>query len=212
VSALKLDDIEQDRGPWMQLHSGGRFFPLDPRAEDIKADDIANGLALDCRYAGQGRVDRYYSVAEHCVHLASYAIANDCNDPEFALLMLLHDAPEAFINDLNRATKKAVGEAYERIEDNIHGAIFEKYRIDMTQERYERMKDLDRRIVPLEKAAIEPHPGAWHHPWAFDQFKNVALEGIIIMCWSPELAKEMWLCWLDILCERTGRTIEGERA
>jgi hypothetical protein len=48
----------------MQLSSGGRFWPLDPRQEDIHIEDIANGLALDCRYAGQCKIDSFYSVAE----------------------------------------------------------------------------------------------------------------------------------------------------
>lgn len=204
-----LDD-ETDRGPWMQVHSGGRFFPLDPRVEDIHADDIANGLALDCRYAGQGRVDRFYSVAEHCVHLAHYAYTHNHSDAEFALIMLLHDAPEAFINDLNRATKRSVGEAYTGIEDAISRSIWSKYHVELTADIHRRVKDLDRRIVPLEKAALEPAPGAWHHPWKADQYKSQDLEGVTIACWTPAVAKANWLHWLSFLCERTGRTIEGE--
>ena len=39
-------------GDWMQTHSGGRFYPLDPRPDDLVADDIAHALSLLCRYGG----------------------------------------------------------------------------------------------------------------------------------------------------------------
>lgn len=53
------------RGDWMQTYTGRRFYPLDPRPDEIDPEDIAHALSLLCRYGGH--VDRFYSVAEHCV-------------------------------------------------------------------------------------------------------------------------------------------------
>ena len=75
---------------WIQVHSGGRFFPLEPDLDDISITDIAHSLSMVCRYGGHCL--RFYSVAEHCV-LLSHTV-----DPEFARWALLHDAAEAYVH------------------------------------------------------------------------------------------------------------------
>ena len=58
--------MKNDRkGDWMQTHTGGQFWPLDPRIEDINILDISASLSKINRYAGH-TLD-FYSVAEHCV-------------------------------------------------------------------------------------------------------------------------------------------------
>jgi uncharacterized protein len=77
--------------------SGTKFWPLDPRAEDVEIKDIAHSLSNLCRF--NGHVRRFYSVAQHCV-LVSQAVK-----PQFALYGLLHDAAEAYIGDMTRPLK-----------------------------------------------------------------------------------------------------------
>lgn len=168
----------------MHTHSGKQFFPLDPRPEDICIDDIANGLALDCRYAGQGRVDRFYSVAEHSWHMASYVFVRLAWPRVACLATLMHDAAEAYVNDLPRAAKAAVGQGYKDLENNIGNVIAAKYQYDLVEpHRLFEIKEFDRRIVPLEKAAIM----AVDQPWNHDQFEPLPLTEI--QCWEPERAK-----------------------
>jgi hypothetical protein len=57
---------------WLQTNSGGRFYPFNPRVEDVNIADIAHALSLLCRYGGH--VDRFYSVAEHCVLMADWVL------------------------------------------------------------------------------------------------------------------------------------------
>jgi len=201
--AGKYDDVvEGRRGAWMQTSMGGKFFPLDPRPEDFCISDLANGMALDCRYAGQGRVDRYYSVAEHCVHMARYSI-RDSTHPTVSMVVLLHDAAEGFFNDLPRAVKHAVGSAYSDLEDNFQDIILAKYKLlIISVENAHYIKDLDRRMVPLEKAVIMRYP----QPWAYDQFEP--LDGITIQCWTPSQAKLEWLVTYEQLCKKLGWTPE----
>ena len=71
------------RGEWIQTFSGGRFWPLDPRPEDVYIGDIAHALSMKCRYAGHTTF--FYSVAEHSVHVCRHAPA------EHKLWALLHD-------------------------------------------------------------------------------------------------------------------------
>ena len=61
------------RGDWMQTHSGLRFYPLDPRPEDIRIEDIAHALPMICRF--NGHCSRFYSVAEHSLNVAAFAFA-----------------------------------------------------------------------------------------------------------------------------------------
>ena len=50
-------------GDWMQTYSGKRYYPVDPRIEDVDINDIAHALSHLCRYGGH--CSRFYSVAEH---------------------------------------------------------------------------------------------------------------------------------------------------
>ncbi|HZX69775.1 MAG TPA: hypothetical protein VFE77_03070 [Rhodanobacter sp.] len=190
-----FDDIMPGRkGEWQQTSLGGRFYPLDPRQEEVFISDIANGLALDCRYSGQGMVGRFYSVAEHSVLMARYAFSVAKWPPLAALAVLLHDAPEAYLNDLSRAVKHAVGSAYTDLEANIGRVIDESFGV--TPWRIicaSKIKTIDRRMVPVEKVAIMRYP----QPWAFDQYQP--LEGVNVQCWAPPRAKREFLdCYLAL--------------
>jgi hypothetical protein len=180
-----VDDVEEGRkGQWMQTSLGGRFYPLDPRLDEIFIPDIANGCALDCRYGGQGNVDRFYSVAEHCWLLSSYALQTT-GDVYLAMALLLHDGAEAYVNDLPRAVKNAVGQGYKDVENNIQDLIFKKFGVGSSVKQHAVvMKDLDRRIVPLEKEFIFGNKAG---AWAYDQFKP--LEGVRILGLQPRIAK-----------------------
>jgi hypothetical protein len=77
--------------------SGLRFWPFDPNPEKILVEDIAHALAHQCRFGGHA--SKFYSVAEHSVHVSQL-----CR-PEHALWGLLHDASEAYLVDLPRPLK-----------------------------------------------------------------------------------------------------------
>lgn len=201
-------DLEEGRvGAWMQLScpfaaGRGRFFPQDPRPDDICISDIANGLALDCRYAGQGRVDRFYSVAEHSALMADYAV-RDGQPPEACLAVLLHDASEAYTNDMIRAVKLGLGDDFRRMENKIQLCVWSHFNLCATAQKYATyIKDLDCRIIPIEKKAIFRYP----QPWAFDIYEP--LKGVTIKCYYPPSAKKVFLACYNQLCLEAGRTPE----
>src|ERR1035441_7448066 len=68
--------------------SGLRFWPLDPDPDKILIEDIAHALAHQCRFGGHA--SKFYSVAEHSVHVSKLCAPKD------ALWGLLHDASEAY--------------------------------------------------------------------------------------------------------------------
>lgn len=82
---------------WIQTYTGKKFYPLNPKEEDICIKDIAWSLSNLCRFNGHSKY--FYSVAEHSVYVAE-------NVPEkYALQGLLHDAAEAYIGDISGPIK-----------------------------------------------------------------------------------------------------------
>jgi hypothetical protein len=100
--------------------SGIRFRPLDPRPEDIRIQDIAHALSQQCRFGGNTR--RFYSIAQHSVHVSQI-----CR-PENALWGLLHDASEAYLQDVVRPLKELPEfEAYRAAESRLQRCIVERF-------------------------------------------------------------------------------------
>lgn len=88
--------------------SGGPINLLDPEPDSITLADVARGLSMTCRFAGQ--VDRFYSIAEHSAFVLDLtcAVIYPTNDWELEGWALLHDAQEAFIHDLTGPLKHAL--------------------------------------------------------------------------------------------------------
>ena len=164
------------RGDWMQTYSGLQFYPLDPRAADIDILDISHALSNLCRYAGH--VERFYSVAEHCV-LLSYAV-----DPSKALHALLHDATEAYVVDVPRPLKVSLPE-YQAIEHEVWMQIARRFNIAPVLPH--EVKDADTRILLDERRALMRRGT---HRWAVDVMEPL---GVQIEGWSPTKAKARYL-------------------
>lgn len=111
-------------GDWMQLYSGRRFWPLDPRVEDIAIEDIAHALSLICRYQGHSR--RFYSVAEHSLLMCRAATERRPLDRAEQLQALLHDAAEAYLCDVIRPVKRSIV-GYQEAEHRIERVIQERF-------------------------------------------------------------------------------------
>ncbi len=90
-------------------YTGRRIDPFEIEAEDICIRDIAHHLSNICRF--NGATQRFYSVAQHCVH-----VSTECPDG-LALWGLLHDAAEAYIGDIIRPVKS---EAFVLAESETH--------------------------------------------------------------------------------------------
>ena len=189
-------------GYWMHTASGGRFFPEDPRPEEVRINDIANGLAQEVRYNGQGDIHRHYSVAEHSHHISWYAKQYLDWPPDAQLYALLHDAPEAFIKDLARAAKRGAGEGYAAMEERVGEAILRRYDLLHTALRWhQELKLLDSRIITTEKRALMRHP----QPWACDQLEPLPVQ---ICFWRPPAAKQAFLARYTAIAQELGMEIE----
>lgn len=97
-------------GDWMVTFSGQKFYPLDPRPEEVVIEDIAHALSINNRY--NGHTIRPYSVGHHSL-LCSYHV-----EKGFELEALLHDATEAYLADVVRPAKNGMPE-YKAIEQKL---------------------------------------------------------------------------------------------
>lgn len=85
-------------------HTGQSFDVLDPKTEDVRIEDVVQGLAYKFRYGGQiGPI----TVAEHSV-LVSKVIEVLWPDPKVMMAGLLHDGCEAYTHDIQAPVRKFV--------------------------------------------------------------------------------------------------------
>ncbi len=134
-------------GDYLTTISGRKFYPLDPRPEDVDIHDIAWSLSRICRFGGH--VTSHYSVATHCVAM-SYVVPE-----EDALWALLHDASEAYVGDMVKPLKKNMG-LYMETEAKVISVIMEKYGLPL--EMPESVRIADTGILNAERLLFTNQP------------------------------------------------------
>lgn len=145
-----------------------------------------------CRY--NGHVDRFYSVAEHCV-LMSFAMPTAA----LALEALLHDGTEAYVGDMVRPLKHSgLMDEYKRIEGHIETAIHKHFGLPIDHRRVEgidfyraiknpAVKEADTRILLTERNALMPISAG---RWGADDMTPL---DVTIHAWSPAEAEAAYL-------------------
>ncbi len=172
----------------IMLASGALFDLTDPDGSDFTLQDIAHGLGQVCRFAGQ--TNRFYSVAEHCRHVARLVPV------EHARAALLHDASEAFIGDVTRPLKALLPD-YREIEARVEGAIAERF-LSWDERKAGGLKAPPIKGADLAMCLVEARelmptaPGYWSglpvDPTHWERAKTTRLN-----CDRPEYATAAWL-------------------
>lgn len=176
---------ESRRGDWMQVAGGGRFWPLDPRPEEVSLEVIAHHLSRFNRYGGAIELENY-SVAEHATLMAAW-VFQEYGDAKLALQALHHDDPEAYCGDIIRPIKRQPEmSAFEGIEFGIWCAIAMALDLPLTLD--DRIKDADNRILVNEKLQVMADGGL---SWGIDHLEP--LHGLVVQGWTPNVAKEKYL-------------------
>jgi hypothetical protein len=170
---------------WIQTVSGRRFYPLEPRRQDIHLPDIAHALSNLCRFTGHTR--EFYSVAQHCCHVHDEVRTKD------RAWGLLHDAGEAYLNDVATPVKRSAQfRGYTEAEQVLmrHVSVLFGLEFGMPPGVHEadvRMLFTEKRdlLVPMvdgtdwSRDAAEPYPWKvvpWSPTKAFNEFMYRARE------------------------------------
>lgn len=127
----------------IQTYSGRLVDPMNLRPEDVFIQDVAHALSLLCRWTGHCRF--HYSVAQHSV-LGSQVISQGN-----ALWFLLHDAAEAYLNDMSRQTKDLLP-AYKEAEDRALRVIVDRFQLPWPMPA--EVKFVDNQMLMAEKDQV----------------------------------------------------------
>lgn len=181
--------------PYVSTFSGNRFYPLEPRIDRVQIEDIAHGLAYQCRFNGQTR--EFYSVAQHSLIVASLVPSH------LRLAALLHDAAEAYLGDMVKPLKVLLPE-FAALEDKVTALIGAAFAIDFSE--YAPIKRADLIALATEKRDLMPHSA---ERWTYLDDIRALPEPIVAM--SPGQAKQAFLnefARLDALSfQHAGKTI-----
>lgn len=165
------------RDTWIIMHSGKHFDFLNLSPDAICIEDIACALSNLCRFTGH--VQDFYSVAQHSFHV-SYLVP-----PEFALEALLHDAAEAYCNDISSPLKYLLPD-YRRVIKSVEEVIATKFGLPPVMST--EVKQADLVMLATERRDLDLDDG---RPWKI-------LEGIepapfLISPFNPRQARVLFL-------------------
>ena len=165
------------RSLYVSTYTGKQFFPLAPTPEQIDIEDIAHGLAYQCRFNGQTR--HFYSVAQHSLIVA------DLVPKRLRRAALLHDAAEAYMGDMVKPLKQLFP-LFSDIEVKVMAAIGLRYGIGNFDDRAIKRADLI--ALAMEKRDLMPNST---EPW--ESLKGIVASPLRIMPMSPQEAKASFL-------------------
>ena len=117
--------MTDENANWIQTAAGVAFDLEAPRAEDVRAGDLAHALAGINRFGGHLRVP-HYSVAQHSI-LCAVLLWQRTRDRLATTAALLHDAHEAYTGDIKQPVKayleRVAPGAIAALEQRIDAAI-----------------------------------------------------------------------------------------
>lgn len=169
---------------WFQTYTGKRFYPFNPRAEDVDVADIAHALSNICRFGGH--VKKFLSVAEHCIMVSHLVPRED------RLVALLHDATEAYVGDMVRPLKQGFPD-YRAVERRIWKCIADKFNVPVKMP--DTVKRADNIALVTEAKALHTNKELWDIE-AHYQPCDYPVQG-----WVPAVAEREWAWRFRVLTE-----------
>lgn len=156
---------------------GNRFYPAAPNIDDVAVEDIAQGLAYQCRFNGQTQA--FYSVAQHSLIVASLVPVH------LRLAALLHDAAEAYLGDMVKPLKHFFP-TFSVIENKMMAIIGERFAV--TTFDTPEIKRADLIALATEKRDLMPNST---EPWP--SIKGLEPMTARIVPMEPQKAKAIFL-------------------
>lgn len=182
------------------LCSDGQCFNLaepEQSAHVVNLLDIGHSLSNICRFTGKCR--EFYSVAQHSV--LCYQVAQEMYPGVFSLhkYALLHDAAEAYTNDITTQMKLLLPD-FRALESRVEAVVFRK--LGLPEVLPFQIKIIDRILLATEKRDIMPYTDK---VWPI-------LEGITprerkIRPWEPVAARHAFY----VACKELGLELSDQK-
>ncbi len=180
--------VVTDRGNFIYTFSGIRFYPTDPRGNEMVIEDIAHALANSCRFTGHTK--KFYSVAEHCCRMS-----REASSRERAYEALMHDCSEAWLVDIPRPLKAVpqFGARYKKMEEAIMEVAAKRFGFSwpMSPE----VRELDEVLLNTEQRDLMPEAANLEGSW----FPEVGVLTMPITPWAPTKAERQFLKYYGLL-------------
>lgn len=127
--------------------TGASFDPTAPEVNKLNIHDVAHALSMLCRANGHFPV--FYSVAQHCLNCMAEAQARGYSR-RVQMACLLHDAAEAYLQDIPRPVKIQLAK-YNELEEALLQIIWSKW-LDapLTKEEYRQVFEIDDALLYTE--------------------------------------------------------------
>lgn len=175
--------------PSITTRSGRQVSLMNPQPGQIDIGDIAHGLAYQCRFNGQ--TTRFYSIAQHCLMVASILPA------PLKLAGLLHDAAEAYLGDIVQPLKLLLPD-FQLIEDRFSAVI--GARLGVSLDHIPEVKKADLIALATEKRDLLPKEKC-----RWEVLDGIAPLGRLTLPMSPEKAEETFITTFFALREARQR-------
>lgn len=166
-----IDKIKQDHpDALISTYTGKRVDLFNFKIADVDIQDIAHHLSNLCRFTGAVR--NFYSVAQHCVYVSGLI-----GGPTMALMGLLHDAAEAYVNDLSTPIKHSGRvQEYVALEEQIQRVIMLKFGLPHNADFETRVKAADTTAYEYEKHHLFNNPTSRLYCYTPDEAKKIYLD------------------------------------
>jgi len=171
------------RRDWIQTFTGKKFFPLDPKMEDICIEDIAHSLSMQCRFVGHSK--QFYSVAEHSIAMVNCWFSGPENK-DLAKYAILHDASEAYLCDMPSPIKHLPEfQFYREAEKRLSKMIYVRFGLDPAEPDLIKRADYE---ILCEEAMSEQIMSPLHPDWLHRCDPVIRFATL-----SPNLAEKFYL-------------------
>lgn len=168
---------------YMHTATGKKYYPLEPRADEVEIETIAHHLAMRARY--NGATKDFISVAEHSFWVSMFEPHID------PLEKLLHDASEAYNGDLIRPLKydASFSGPFKRVEDLNERAVAERFGLQYPFPASVKRADEAVTTAEIAQAIIKDPNDVWNNPL----HDADVVAPITIQFWDWKTAKQMFL-------------------
>ncbi len=194
------------KGDFIGVYGGKKFWPLDPRPEDVDMIGVAHALSQVCRFNGHTKF--HWSIAQHSLLVEDILCTylGQSENYRMRLLGLLHDASEAYISDLLRPFKKSVN-GYKEIEAAVENAILVHCGLNEESiEKYELVKLADDIALMVEARMLMYPDENWE---IMKLWKDEYREYEKYIKFVPNIMiKGRFLMTLGELVEKIGKTLD----
>lgn len=144
----------------IETYTGLLFDFADPRPEQICVEDIAHALSCICRFGGH--IKHPYTVGQHAL-LVRRLVIGHFDRPDLGYPALHHDSAEAYIGDVMKPMKIAMGEGiddvFAKVEEAASAAVGNHFGIDPVLFSDPVVKAADTMALRMEASVLKVNDG-----------------------------------------------------